>query len=366
MEAKWKVLGEDRWREKHCFIITKSDWLCIGQSAPPIVTIFDNRSLNINLPFPDSSTIVDILPPHHPGEYHMPRLRPQLPRGAKPATPSLIAQLARRLPANTTILSGAGISTESGLSDYRSPGKPPSRTPTSHNDYVNDPRVRQTYWARSYVGYPILSHARPNPAHRAISALYKSGYNHITQNVDALAPGLMLHGTIHTVTCLNCHAKESRKLFQTRLREANLNWSVDAVRIRPDGDADLSDGLLGAFNVPTCRVCTADALMPHLVFHGGTVPREVTAQATRIIDASDALLIVGSTVTPYSAFRLVRRARENGAYVACINFGNTRADDLYDDKIEGLVGDAMARLARELVGLELSYDSVHGEGCLQL
>ncbi|KAI0565582.1 Sirtuin [Gracilaria domingensis] len=295
-------------------------------------------------------------------ELSMARLKPQLPQGAAFAKDAAIEHLYDRLSRfpRITVLTGAGISTESGLSDYRSPGKKkPPRPPIQHQEFVASAAVRKRYWARSFVGFPVLSNARPNLAHLSLAALHDSAGSrfrwHITQNVDGLlqaaripsASLVELHGTIHKVVCRSCGAYELRKHFQTRLVNCNKEWSKElgTYRYRPDGDADLDDNLVHKFQVPLCDSCGEEALMPALVFHGGQVPAEVADMATHKVEQSDALLVVGSTVTPFSAYRLVRLAKKKGAFLACVNFGATRADELYDVKVEALVGNAMARFA---------------------
>lgn len=289
-------------------------------------------------------------------------LRPQLPKGASFARAADIHRLADALSPfrNIAVLTGAGISTESGLSDYRSPGKNrPPIPPINHNEYVSLSSVRQRYWARSFVGYPLLSGAKPGLAHHALAALHDHAgaifRAHVTQNVDGLlhsarvpsARIVELHGSIHWLVCRVCGARESRTAFQTRLSERNVLWSrqLGTYEFRADGDAELDGSFIAEFNVPPCKACGANDIMPTVVFHGGSVPQTDADAATRVIEQCDALLIVGSTVTPYSAFRLVRMAKKDGKFVGCINFGQTRADDLIDIKVEALVGDAVARLA---------------------
>ncbi|CDF35765.1 unnamed protein product [Chondrus crispus] len=297
------------------------------------------------------------MPPHP-----FARLKPQLPAGAGQALDADIRTLSSLLSqfSRITILSGAGISTESGLGDYRSPGKAkPARPPINHYEFVSQASVRRRYWARSFVGYPVLSQAAPNLAHHALAALHTNGghnfHRHITQNVDGLlqlggTPTgclLELHGTIHDVVCRSCGETERRSAFQNKLIELNDTWSQElgTYEFRPDGDADLNGELVRRFRVPVCRACGEDMLIPSLVFHGGQVPGDVTEEAKKIASDSDAMLIVGSTVRPLSAYRLVRIVKEKGAFLACINFGPTRADDILDFKIEALMGDTLARFA---------------------
>lgn len=293
-------------------------------------------------------------------------LRPLWPKEAKLVAGAQIANLAKHLSGSgtVTILSGAGISTESGLSDYRSPGKTkPVRPPINHNEFVSSTVVRKRYWARSFVGYPVLSSAQPNLCHHALSALHgrlDSVFRyHVTQNVDGLLQAAHtpkdciteLHGSIHWLMCRRCGVTEAREIFQNRLLDLNENWSGEVAQFnaRPDGDAELEEGLVHQFQVPNCRFCGEDGLMPRVVFHGGQVPNRDSEMAAKAIEECDALLIIGSTVTPYSAFRLAKMAKKRGCFLGCINFGATRADDLLDIKVEGLAGDALTRLANLLL-----------------
>ena len=178
---------------------------------------------------------------------------------------------------------------------------------------------------------------------------------HITQNVDGLLQAarmptkrlVELHGSIHGLVCRRCGVRESREAFQIRLEEMNEVWARELGRYehRPDGDADLKGDFIERFQVGGCTGCGEDALMPSLVFHGGGVPKDVSETCMDIVEGCDGLVVIGSTVTPYSAFRLVRKAKERGLFVGCVNFGDTRADGMYDCKVEGLVGNAVARLA---------------------
>lgn len=217
----------------------------------------------------------------------MSRLRPLRPVGAPLATTAelsaLVSELSRAK--RVTVLSGAGISTESGLSDYRSPGRPgPRRPPISHHEFVGDAAVRARYWTRSFVGFPALSGTRPNPTHLALAALHEQDARwakHVTQNVDGLlfAAGMKddalveLHGSVHWLKCGECNGLESREHFQGRLAELNGQWAtqLSQVQFRPDGDAELDDALVDGFVVPSCAKCDAENLMPGVVFHGGQV-----------------------------------------------------------------------------------------------
>jgi len=292
-------------------------------------------------------------------------------------TPTSILTHARTLLAplqRVLVLTGAGISTESGVPDYRSPGRPPHR-PTSHQQFMAAHATRQRYWARSLQGYFSLSQARPNGAHYALSYAQRVGKlaGIVTQNVDGLheASGssnvLHLHGTIEKVRCMSCDATHDRAEMQHKLSELNAAFaervnmamrvegekeamatsssaslsmhpsaapttsaSASAARstlsasisstLRPDGDTELSHIDYSQFIVPSCPSCTdgwshmgsdpdrsAGILKPDLVFFGANVPSVVHAQADRLLESCDGLLIVGTSLTVWSAFRLVRQ-----------------------------------------------------------
>lgn len=295
-------------------------------------------------------------------------LRPQLPLGATRATSSQIHRLAQEL-INCkciTVLSGAGISTECGLSDYRSPGKKYApRPPINHHQYITSATTQKLYWARSFIGYPLLSTAKPGLSHHALSSLHGRLGNtfnqHVTQNVDGLLQGartplksvIELHGSIHRLQCRDCLHIEERTSFQSRLIPSNIEWAKllgSKYEHRPDGDADITGEMVELFTLPGCVSCGMHGMvMPTVVFHGGSVPKHVADQATHSVQDCDALLIVGSSMSTYSAFRLAKLAKNNGKRVFIVNYGPTRADDLVDLKVHALVGDSLARLADLLI-----------------
>ncbi len=289
-------------------------------------------------------------------------LLPLLPVGAETASMSQVQALCAALSRGAvTVLSGAGMSTESGLRDYRSPGRVMTRTPMSVSEFAGSAAARRRYWARSYAGHELLSTAAPNRAHQALAHLHTENAPHfpahVTQNVDGLLQRagarprtlVELHGTVLVVRCGVCGASEGRGRFQERLAHANGAFA-DAVP-RPDGDAEVPEDVVRRFKVPICTQCGADSLEPAVVFHGGTVPKEVTAAARRAIDGADVVWVIGSTLTTYSAYSLVRRAKVNGVPVVAVNFGPTRADDLFDFKCETSVGDTVERVAQEILGM---------------
>lgn len=240
---------------------------------------------------------------------------------------------------NLVWLTGAGISTASGIPDYRDRdgvrrGKPPIQGP----DFRNSESVRRRYWARSMAGWPTLASAEPNEGHRAIARLATRG-GIITQNVDGLhrragsTDVVELHGCIHAVVCLQCGARHARGLVQSLLQDANPAMA-DAVALpAPDGDAHLEPDRLTDFHIPGCTYC-AGMLMPDVVFFGDGVPRLRTEEAERKVLAADALLAVGSSLMVHSSYRLCRLMAEAGKPVAALNLGRTRADHLLCLKVE--------------------------------
>jgi NAD-dependent SIR2 family protein deacetylase len=252
-------------------------------------------------------------------------------------------------------LTGAGCSTESGIPDYRGQGRPGPRHPIQHDAYLRRADVRQRYWARATVGWARFSAARPNEAHRALAALERVGVlaGVITQNVDRLhhAAGsrrvVELHGALAEVRCLACGAIEPRAVVHERLVAENPGWLSRAAAPTPDGDAELPDDAVAGFRVVPCGGC-GGALKPDVVFFGGTVGEATMTDAWSLLDAAEALLVVGSSLAVYSGFRFVRRARELGLAVALVNDGPTRADELVDVRLAARAGEVLPRLAAAL------------------
>jgi NAD-dependent SIR2 family protein deacetylase len=268
---------------------------------------------------------------------------------------SLISLLRGR---RVVALTGAGISTESGIPDYRGPGtRHKVRRPVQHRDFIEDPRARARYWARSTVGWPRFRGFEPNQAHHALARLQRGGQvlGVITQNVDRLhqkagSEGVLeLHGALAEVRCLACSALEPRDSLQTRLLEQNpqaLRW---AHQLAPDGDVDLSDDEVQGFQVPGCAAC-GGVLKPDVVFFGDSVPRPRVEAAYALADSAEVLLVVGSSLAVFSGYRFVLRAVERGQPVALLNLGESRGDAHAQVRVDAAAGEVLPRVAEALVG----------------
>lgn len=260
------------------------------------------------------------------------------------------------------VLAGAGCSTESGIPDYRGPeGSHRTRTPVQYNDFVRSDAARVRYWARSTVGWPRFSAARPNAAHRALAELEDAGVVHgiITQNVDGLhhAAGsrrvVELHGSLASVRCLGCGVEMGRGEFQERLLGMNATWAErlasggETVRQAPDGDAELEAWEIESFRVPGCDGC-GGMMKPDVVFFGENVPAARVEEAWQVFGGGDVLLVAGSSLTVYSGRRFIYRAQEQGVPIAIVNLGPTRADEMAAVKVEGRLGEVLPQLAEML------------------
>ena len=251
-------------------------------------------------------------------------------------------------------LVGAGLSTDSGIPDYRGAGRPP-RTPLQHRDFLASAATRRRYWARSFLGWPRVAAAAPNQGHRAIAALEEAGRlgGVITQNVDGLHQRagsrrvVELHGALARVRCLGCGAVESRDTTQERLAALNAGWRAGAAAVAPDGDADLDAAALAGFVVADCGAC-GGILKPDVVFFGDNVARPVLDEAWRLFDEAELLLVLGSSLTVWSGYRCVRRAAERNLPVAIVNLGPTRGDALATVRLDAPLGAVLPALAAAL------------------
>lgn len=267
-----------------------------------------------------------------------------------------IARVVERLRgARLAILTGAGVSTDSGIPDYRGPEtRHLPRTPIQHAAFVRSPEVRARYFARSFVGYPRLADARPNATHHALAALAASARSTglVTQNVDGLhaaagtTDAIELHGSLHRVVCLDCGARSARNELQARLAAANPGFSASGER-RADGDVALDDASVARFVVPACTTC-GGVLSPDVVFFGGSVPRDRVGEVESRVDAADALLVVGSSLTVYSGYRFARLAHAQGKPVVVVTLGESRADALAAARLDAPVAEVVPALVRAL------------------
>lgn len=236
-------------------------------------------------------------------------------------------------PSRTAVITGAGISTDSGIPDYRSPGSP-ERNPMTGSAFRASEENRQLYWARGYVGWERYQLFEPNSIHRDLAALDPLAI--ITQNVDGLhgAAGshpIELHGSLHRVVCLSCGTVYSREWTQATLAELNPGFlastlvSPTDIETNPDGDVELDQ--VAGFRVPNCPLC-GGLLKPDVVYFGEAVRPDVAEAAERAVDDAAALLVLGSSLAVHSALRLVRQGAKAGIPIVIVTDGPTRADDL--------------------------------------
>jgi NAD-dependent SIR2 family protein deacetylase len=255
------------------------------------------------------------------------------------------------------VLTGAGISTASGIPGYRDEeGVRRGRAPIQGPEFRRSDAVRRRYWARSMVGWPVLAGAQPNPGHHAMAQLERAGHLHttITQNVDGLHQRagserlIELHGNIHLVRCLECRSIYERAAVQQRLAQDNPAMLAASAQPLPDGDAQVEPETLEDFKVPVCERC-GGMLQPDVVFFGDNVPPERTSAALDAMEEADALLVVGSSLVVFSGYRFCRLAAQAGKPIAAINAGKTRADDLISLKVSAPAQQILPRLAAQLV-----------------
>jgi NAD-dependent deacetylase sirtuin 4 len=288
---------------------------------------------------------------------YIPRMHaPPVPTPASSEPPDIGALVRLLRGRRIVVLTGAGCSTESGIPDYRGPGtRARARNPIQHMEFLTRPEVRVRYWARSLVGWPRISAARPNAAHHALAAMEREGHvlGLITQNVDRLhhAAGstrvIELHGALADVRCLSCGERDSRVAVQERLLALNPSFLEQQVEFRPDGDAELPAEAVQAFRVADCLHC-GGALKPDVVFFGDNVPRPTVDAAFTMLEEGDALLVVGSSLAVFSGYRFVLRAAERHMPIGMINIGESRGDPLADVRVEARVGEVLPLLAAAL------------------
>jgi NAD+-dependent protein deacetylase sirtuin 4 len=318
-----------------------------------------------------------------------------------PTSVKALASILRSSSPNILVITGAGVSTSSGIPDYRSPGRPLYK-PLQHSDFIAKESVRRRYWARSFVGYSLMAGAMPNAGHLSLAQLERLGFLNtglITQNVDRLHQRaghrdvLELHGTVMECECMKCKATCSRHTVQEKMTRENSAWqgllpsssrskaassetlgmlppepassssstqqqntnntneTLSRHSSRPDGDVELDAlDLYDPFIVPTCFNCGEAMLKPRVVFHGGNVDAAVAANAKKRTEECSGVLVVGSTLSTFSAFRLVRDISLRKLPVAIINNGNTRGDEHCTLKISEDINSVLSQLVKELSG----------------
>jgi len=270
------------------------------------------------------------------------------------AAPELVALLRGR---RIAVLTGAGVSTDSGIPDYRGPDSPPAN-PMTIKQFTASREYRQRYWARNHLGWRHMAQRQPNAGHRALAQLERDGVVTavITQNVDLLHTKagsravINLHGTYAQVVCLDCGYRMSRAALAGQLEAANPGFAeraalVGGLAVAPDADAVVGD--TESFHFLDCPSC-AGMLKPDIVYFGESVAKEIVEQAYALVDASEALLVAGSSLTVFSGYRFVRHAAANGIPVAIVNQGPTRGDELATVKLDAGCSPILALLADEL------------------
>lgn len=274
--------------------------------------------------------------------------------------PELVALLHGR---RVAVLTGAGMSTDSGIPDYRGPDSPPSN-PMTIRQFTSDPVFRQRYWARNHVGWRHMDDTLPNAGHRALAALEHAGVvtGVITQNVDLLHTKagsrsvINLHGTYAQVICLACGHSMSRAALADQLEAANPGFAdraeaVGGIAVAPDADAVVGDTT--SFRIIDCPRC-GGMLKPDIVYFGESVPKDRVEQAYSLVGQADALLVAGSSLTVFSGFRFVKHAAALDIPVAIINRGSTRGDELATVKVDAGCSPMLALLADELPAVATS------------
>ncbi|MCG5432487.1 NAD-dependent protein deacetylase [Mycobacterium sp. MYCO198283] len=274
--------------------------------------------------------------------------------------PELVEVLAGR---RLAVLTGAGMSTDSGIPDYRGPDSPPSN-PMTIRQFTTDPVFRQRYWARNHLGWRHMADTQPNAGHRALAELERRGLltGLITQNVDLLHTKagsrdvVNLHGTYAQVICLDCGHTMTRAALADELEARNPGFAErvgahHGIAVAPDADAAVED--TASFRYVDCPRC-GGMLKPDIVYFGESVPKDRVEQAFSRVDAADALLVAGSSLTVFSGYRFVRHAVAHHKPVAIINRGPTRGDELATVKVDAGCSPLLQLLAAELPALVAS------------
>ena len=262
-------------------------------------------------------------------------------------------------------LTGAGLSTESGIPDYRSPDGSYSKghKPILHQQFVEDLWLRKRYWARSIVGYAWFDAAQPNSGHYALTTLTRKGFvdNIITQNVDGLhykagyRNAIELHGANRDVECLSCGFVEPRPAFQDRIERCNKTWierylptDFDSSSIRADGDSHLENVDFADFDIPGCLRCTNGMMKPTVIFFGGSLKPAMKDASTEAVKKAKKMLVVGTSTQVFSVYRLCLLAKERDIPIGIINIGESRCESFAQFKVQAQAGRVLQELAQRL------------------
>ncbi|KAF7487943.1 NAD-dependent protein lipoamidase sirtuin-4 [Sarcoptes scabiei] len=268
-----------------------------------------------------------------------------------------------------TVITGAGISTESGIPDYRSKDvglySKNGYRPMNYSEFLNEHSSRQRYWARSFLGWNYMRNREPNISHITLAEWQKRRkiFSCVTQNVDRLHQKagmksvIELHGNLYTVKCITCNQRQSREHFQKVLTDLNKDileedWIKTVLlgqsyhkTLRPDGDIDVENDFLNSFQIPYCERCTG-ILKPDIVFFGDNVPLELVNKIYETVEKSDSILVIGSSLQVYSSYRFVLQAHLSGKRIAIINIGPTRGDGLKGVlKIESKISEIITKIS---------------------
>lgn len=259
---------------------------------------------------------------------------------------------------NLLVITGAGVSTESGIRDYRSikTGLYYRKTKPmcTFQDFIKSELNRKKYWLRNFISFPKYVSSYPNSTHATFAEWEDRGILNymITQNIDRLHQRagtqkvLELHGTLFDVICISCAEVTARKIIQEKLRCLNSDWIGEfkpTIHTEYDGDVVLSDAVISQFKIPTCGSC-GGILKTDTVFYGEDIPHWIMSAASCIVDQSDSLLVVGSSLHVYSCYQYIVQAKDGGKKIAIVNIGPTRADHLCDLKVNSSCGDVIPRL----------------------
>ncbi len=276
---------------------------------------------------------------------------------------------------DVVVLSGAGLSTDSGIPDYRGPDGTRRVTPMQYAEFTGSSAARQRYWARSFIGWQRFSRAAPNSGHRSVARLQQLGLlaGIVTQNVDRLHQGagardvIELHGNLDDVVCLTCDDRSTRRDLHERMDVGNPGFA-DRVRalaqdgsrvssqIRPDGDIVLDEQVVATFRMPHCLVCAADTLKPDVVFFGESVPKPKVEQSFALVERAATLLVLGSSLAVMSGYRFVRRAARDGIPVAIVTASPSRGDGEASVRLHTPLGETLSDLVDRLSGDDRQID----------